>query len=199
MEFKRSNYKDIERYFLNTWIKFEEFGDTLFYVQSVRESGIKGVTERDEDFVMELHEDQPYVVNYVLPSRAIFQLGNRAAMIRRVPAKQYRRGLCADNTQAIYPDTSGDIDLNKRVLIAYTNKPSYCSFTEAFTSKGDKRITTALSPRMWASRKNGTISFDTTLVAFFHRETNTIEVMNKRFIPEITRHAQAFGDKMEIV
>lgn len=199
MEFKPSTWRDIERYFLGTWIKLEELGDTLLSITRVREDRVTGVTDSDQDFVLELHEDQPYNVDYVLPNRAVFQFGNRAAMIRRIPAKQYRRGLCSENTQVIFVDSGGQVELNKQVLQAYTNKAAYCSFDEAFNSKGDKRLTTALSPRMWASRKAGSISVDTTLVAVFDRKTNKIEVLKKQFIPEITRHARAFGDTMEIV
>ena len=198
MEFKPSTWRDIERYFLGTWIKLEELGDTLLSITRVREDRVTGVTDSDQDFVLELHEDQPYNVDYVLPNRAVFQFGNRAAMIRRIPAKQYRRGLCSENTQVIFVDSGGQVELNKRVLQAYTNKAAYCSFDEAFNSKGDKRLTTALSPRMWASRKAGSISVDAMLVAVFDRKTNKIEVLKKQFIPEITRHARAFGDTMEI-
>lgn len=199
MEFTRSNCKDIERYFHHTWIKLEELGDTLLYVERVFSDRVTGTTDSGQDFVIELHDDQPYTVNYVLPHRAVFQYGNRAAIIRRIPAKQYRRGLCADNTQVFYPDTQSPIDLTQKVLVAYTNKPSYASFTEAFNTKGDKRTTTALSPRMWASRKTGQIYIDTTLVAFYERELKTIRVYKPLFVPELRRHIEAYNDKLELI
>lgn len=199
MEFTRSNHKDIERYFFGTWVKFEEFGDQLFFVLRVRHDHIAGVTDDGTDFILELYDDQPYIVNYVLPHKAVFQYGNRAAIIRRIPAKQYRRGLCADNTQVFYPDTQTPVELSKAVLLAYTNKQSYCSLSDAFNTKGDKRTSTALSPRMWAARKTGYIYIDTTPVAFYNRENNNIQILKLLFVPEIKRHLVAFNDNLEIV
>ena len=199
MEFKRENWKDIERYFHGTWVKFQEYGDTLFYISRVRPDHVAGTTDTDTEFLMELHDDQPYVVEYVLPHRAVFQYGNRAAMIRRIPAKQYRRGLCSDNTSCFYPDTNSPIDIGKKVLQAYTNKAAYSSFTDAFHTKSDKRQTIALSPRMWARRSTGEIYMDLTKIAEYIRSDKKLVVINPKFLPELTRHSVTFKDSVEIV
>jgi len=199
MEFTRSNWKDIQRYFDNTWIKLAEFGDTLFFVATVRSSEITGYTANGDDFILELHDDQPYVVEYVLPHRAVFQHGNRAAFLQRVPAKQYRRGLCSDNTRCIYPDTGGPIDINAKTLLSYTNKTSYRSFGEAFNTKGSKLITVALSPRMWATKSSGSINIDTRHIASYDRKDNKILVHAKQFVPEIKRHIEAFNENIGVI
>jgi hypothetical protein len=203
MELTRSNWKDIERYFSQTWVKFHEFGDKMFFISNVKPSGLTGIDEDGVDFLLELHDDQPYNLEYVLPHKAVFQYGNRAVMMLRVPAKQYRRGLCSENTRCIYPDTHGDgssaIGITEKVLKAYTNKDKYCSFTEAFKTKKEKRTSIALSPRMLAVKKSGAIYVDTTHVATYNRELNSIIVIKPNFKEDMLRHVQAFNDDMEVV
>ena len=72
MLFKSSNANDIEKYYYNTYIKFKEFGDRLFYIQGVTSEKVFGLDENDDYFELLLSDEAPYEVDYILPNKACF-------------------------------------------------------------------------------------------------------------------------------
>lgn len=165
---------DIERYYRNTYVKFKGFGDLLFYIQRVTPENITGVDENGDDFVLTLSEDAPYQLDYILPNRALFQYKDRVAMLQRIPARQYKRGLCPENVRIIRPGVAessngGQIDISFDSLKVFVNKPQYRTLKEAVYSKTrDKEV--ALTPRAWFSRLNQALYFDRAGVAAFNRD-----------------------------
>ena len=149
MEFTTDNWVDIERYYNKTYVKLEQYGDKLFYISSVSPDKVCGTTEDGDVFEIQLHEE-PYHVNYLLPHKSVFQLGERSAMLYRIPAKQYKRGLCAENTRISYIDVPGKLNgmtLNFTYLKQYVTKQAYPSLETAMkNTNGFQSV--ALSPFM---------------------------------------------------
>jgi hypothetical protein len=197
MEFTSSNWRDIQKYYEGTFVKFTEFGDRLFYISQVRPDGISGTDDEDTAFEMYLNDAYPYTVNYLLPHKATFQWKDSVYMLQRIPARQYRRGLCSDNTQITNVATGQAIDVNFQSLKAFVSKPHYSSFSSAFNTKV-KTKAIALSPRM-SYLRTGYILIDNRKVAQYNYDTKKITMMHKIFLPEIMQHMVDHNEHYEVV
>lgn len=184
MIFNSSNVQDISRYYKNTFVKFKEHGDELFYIQNVDHYKITGTHESGEAFTLYLNDETPYEIEYILPHKSFFQYQGRAVMLQRIPAKQYHRGLCAENTQLMFLEGRPlTMDLGFEVLKAFVSKKHFSSLVAAV---GDSEATTlALSPRMMYHRGNGQLYVDFTPVATVNRGKMTISVKKTIFMEEI--------------
>jgi len=199
MECIKENWKDIDRYFRHTYVKVDGYGDTLFFIDHVNPNNISGTTEDNDYFEIELHNHQPFNLSYVLPHKAVFQFNKRAVLLQRVPAKQFKRGLHADNVSLSFTDTGVPIDVTLPALKAFTTKQRYFSFSEAFLSKGNKYLSFALTSRMSCAKASGGIFIDTTKIATFLHESKKIVMEKKAFKPEVERHLALHQDKIEVI
>lgn len=101
MLFVPSVWQDIRKYYENSYVKFQEYGDTLFYIKRVRETEIIGVDENDDEFLLTLEEDVPFNLTYTLPHKGLFMVDGSPHLLHRVPAVQYSRGLTQQNTKTV--------------------------------------------------------------------------------------------------
>lgn len=198
MECIQENWRDIARYFQDTWVKLEGYGDTLFHVEHVNQTRMAGTTQDNDYFEIELHNHQPFNLNYVLPHKAVFQYGKRAVILQRTPAKQFKRGLSSENVAVSFTDSGTMLGLDISVLKAYTAKQNYRSFGEAFSKKGTKDLSVALTPRMSCVRATGRIYIDTTHIGDYNRDTNVITLGIKKFLPEIRYHIEKHRDNIGV-
>lgn len=183
MEFKPSCFRDIDKYYRNTWVKFKEFGEKLFHVRSVDPEVVTGVDEDGNEFVLHLVEEAPYTIDYVLPNRAIFTHRGEVMMLQRVPARQYQRGLSDGNTRIIAVPSGAKRALGVDVLKSFVNKQSFVSLKDALFGKGTQK-SVVLSARMSFLRPAQFLYVDCTAVGDFNRETNTMKV-DPLFLPEV--------------
>jgi hypothetical protein len=197
MEFTSSNYKDIQKYYEGTFVKFTEFGDKLFYIDQVKSSHIRGRDENQIEFELYLDDNAPYTVNYLLPHKALFQWKDSVCLLQRIPARQYKRGLCPDNTMITNVATSTRVDVSFDSLAAFVSKPQYVSFTEAINTKGKVKAL-ALTSRM-SFIKTGYILIDCTKIAVYDYTTRKISMIKPIFAPEIKKHMQEYNEKYEVV
>lgn len=173
MEFISDNWKDIQRYYNNTYVKFQEFGEKLFYIRRVSSTEITGIDEDSVEFCLFLDNSAPYSIDYVLPHRAVFQFGDQAYLLQRYPQRQYSRGLSQDNTRII-PVMGGDCkSMSFSILKAFTNKQKYFTLREAMFDKG-KQKSVALSSRFSFDRLQQRVLLDTTPVAAVDRASSVI-------------------------
>lgn len=167
MQFVPSARSDIQKYYLNTFLKFKETGDLLLYLTGVDNHAITGQVEDGRDFKLYLSETDPYEVDYILPHKSFFQFGEKAVMLQRIPARQYFRGISPENTAVVFK-VPGQGELSKlnlgfEVLKAFVQKQKFLSLTEAMAAKD---LTSAvLGPRMMYMKANKTIYIDFTPVA----------------------------------
>lgn len=197
MDFTSSNWRDIQKYYECTYVKFSEFGDRLFYIQQVRPDGISGIDDEQTAFEMYLSDAAPYTVNYLLPHKATFQWKDSVYLLQRIPARQYRRGLCSDNTMITNVATGVKIEIGFNSLKAFVSKPCYSSFSNAFNTKV-KTKAIALSPRMTYLR-SGFILIDSHKVAQFDYTTKRILMIHKLFLPEIMQHMVDHNEQYEVI
>jgi hypothetical protein len=191
MIFSPKNADDIQRYYRNTYVKFHETGDKLFFIRDVSNYVVRGVDEEQTEFELYLSEEFPYEVDYVIPHKSYFQYKNKACMLQRHPAKQYQRGLSNHNTHIYALGRSGQmgqIDTGFDVLKAYVAKQTFPAFDKAVTSKG-KIISVAMSPRFAYVPELKQIFADNMLVAWVDHPNHKVNVFHSVFMPEINELA----------
>lgn len=187
MQFNSQNWEDISRYYRHTYVKFKETGDTLFYIRDVRPDAVRGTDQDGTEFVLYLNHDDPYEVNYVLPNKSYFQFAKRACMLQRIPAKQYRRGICADNVRITGLSKTGGltaIDLTFDTLKAFVSKQAFPSIRTVLLQKS-KPLSIAVSPRFAYVPEIGALFCDQVCVAKIDKKAKTISILVPIFKPEI--------------
>lgn len=187
MIFNSSSHEDINRYYKNTYVKFKETGDTLYYIRSVNSEVVRGTDASGTEFELWLSDEHPYEVDYILPNKSYFQYKKRACLLVRVPAKQYQRGLSANNTRVNSLTKTGSIqqiELNFDVLTEFVNKQAFPSITKAILNKA-KETSIVLAPRFAYVPDTRGIYADTSLVAEVRPDDKLIVVRHPIFLPEI--------------
>jgi len=200
MECKPSTYNDISRYFLHSYVKLREFGDKLLFLESVNKERCIFVDADSELFEVILEESAPYHLEYVLPRRAVFAFRDSVYLLQRVPARQYHRGCCDENTRILEVFTGQRVDVNFRSLTAYVAKPSYVDLNTALFERVSKRtVGVPLTNRISFSRLNQLFYVDTIPVATFNREANAIMMKHDQFYPELSRLSTKANLSLEFV
>lgn len=188
MIFNVQNKKDIERYYNNTYVKFTETGDRIFRIASVNGEAVKAVDSTGFEVWIDLKED--YHVNYIIPGRKIFQMGEYAAMLYRKPARQYFRGMHSENTGFVILNQTGEwkecpVDFGN--IESFINKGQYPTID--FQSLSSSPFSVAIDDQI-AMAKNGQILFGFISIGHFEPEYKRIshEALFGKEIKDIFKH-----------
>lgn len=187
MQFVPSCHDDISRYFRGTFVKFQEYGDKLFYIRDVHSREISGTTEDHQEFRLYMKEDMPYNVEFLLPRKSFFQMDRHAVLLSRIPAKQYRRGICRENTSIASLDVSGMFQMEEvgfSSLRAYVNKQEFPSLNVAVANK-EKNHSIALSPRMAYVSRTRTLFIDDLPVAHLDTKAKQCTILQPIYRDEV--------------
>lgn len=177
MQFVPDVWRDIDRYYKDTWVKFREFGDRLFYIHHVSSEQVTGKDQDGDEFVLYLTNELPYSLSYVLPHRAVFQHKTDALILQRIPARQYKRGLSSENTRICRVVDGKELDFAIGYLNSYVNKQSYATLREAlFETSKSKSL--ALGGRFAYDRLDQRLFLDSKIIAKFNREMNVLRVLS---------------------
>lgn len=201
MLFVPSVWQDIRKYYEGSYVKFAEFGDKLFFIQTVRENEIKGIDEDDEPFVLTLDEEAPYNLTYTLPHKGLFSLDGVAYLLYRVPAQQYSRGITSNNTKIMSVADGRSLSLSFQRLRAYVQKQPYVSMEEALFSKS-KDVSVCLSRRFSFYRPKQTLYVDNVPLFTFKRKETTFQPLNSvalALLPEVKALCSVSEKTKEIV
>ena len=176
------NWRDIQKYYEHTFVKFREYGDKLFFIQRVTNKAVEGTHDGGkEDFILSLNSAVPYELDFILPHKSMFQFKNKALMLYRVPARQYYRGLCEENTKIISPATGEPANLSWAVLSAYVEKQSFYTLKAAMSSK--KSGSFALNSRMCVD-SGGRLFLDSVQIG---QLSNGVLAVSKNFMDEASK------------
>lgn len=179
MIFSKETYNDIIRYYKDTVIKLKESGDRLWKVDYINSNEVQ-LTDTD-GFHLYLDLNDPYEVDYPLPGRAVFQMGDVAALLVRKPAKQYKRGLSNENTSLVYlSDTMGwrSLDFSIHTLQQFVDKPCYQTIGNDYGLSS-----VALSPVF--SYCNQDLYALNKKIGIINKDTKTVSLITSLFKPEI--------------
>ena len=197
MLFTSSAWQDIDKYYQGTYTKFKEFGDKLFRITQVSPHKVVGIDQDEVEFDLFLSDDHPYEVDYVLPNRAVFQYRDRAFLMQRVPARQYKRGLCDGNVRIINVDTGEVFPIGFAILKSYVTKQQYFTFSEALKRKG-KLKSYALNSRMSLSVPSFSLRIDTTKIGHYSTDSKKLYV-NSLFIADVQAQLKNNNETLEVV
>lgn len=200
MECKPSVHGDIQRYFQGTYVKLKEFGDKLFYLESVNKEQVVLVDENKDNFVILLEEADPYHLEYVLPHRAVFPFRDSVSLLQRIPAKQYHRGCCGENTRIVDIFTNTTYEIHFRSLTAYIAKPNYVDVQSALFDKASKKLVgVAITDRISFGRLSQAFYVDNRVVGTFNRDKSQVEMVHAFFKPELAALFQKANLPMEFL
>jgi len=191
MIFMSSNWEDINRYYKNTYVKFSEMGEKLFFIRYVSPDAVCGVDEDHVDFELCLSDEHPYEVDFLLPHKSFFQLGKRAVALSRHPAKQYQRGLSDSNTRLYSLRSDGTTEamqLGFDTLKAYVSKQKFPSLDEAIANKGRMTSTVLTSRIAYVPRSKG-LYVDMVPIGEVDTTSKLIRLRSPIFVPELTEIA----------
>lgn len=199
MQLSSNNWRDIQKYYEHCYTKFRETGDEIFLIRRVSPSLIEGIGEDKTPLNCFLHneEDQePYLLDYILPKKSFFEFDGKACLLNRIPARQYKRGLCSENTQILSLGADGGfskLNIDFPVLKAYIQKQSFRSFAEA-----KELPSVALSPRI-ALTMSGFIFVDAVKIGHYDFVSKTITTKHKSFKPELEEILQRTHEVISFV
>lgn len=166
MIFNKANFEDIKKYYEKTWVKFPRLeGDTLWHIDRVTSDMIEVTSDAGEEALFSLSKDYP--VDFVLPGKAVYQFGQNAAYLSRIPARMWKKGMSANNTQfKVLTGTAWKplkFDIN--VIKAFVNKPDYMDPYSAVNSFQKSALdSAAINPRI-SMNQVGSIFLDEVMIA----------------------------------
>ncbi len=180
MQFTTDNWDDIRKYYLGSFIKLKEHGDLLFRIDHVDRTRVSGTVEDGREFILYMNNENPYEIDYVLPHKSFFQYGKDACQLFRIPARQYMRGICVQNTAVSKFSPVGERSemgaLDFPVLKAFVAKQPFHSLTTAVSKHNPDGLRSfVLTPRMAFHRSTKNLYIDFTKVA-------TVDVPSKAII-----------------
>lgn len=213
MKFCAENAKDIDKYFRGSYMKFVGMSATLadgspvpvpaeavHFVDRVEGDVVKGKFTQEGERVPFLFHLYPSSaapapeVEFILPKKSYFNTPHGACLLYRIPARQYRKGVCADNTaiqllHSAYAFAPQEISFD--LLTLYVGK-------QAFEKFGPHNNSYAVSKRMAVSM-TGIIFLDQTRIGSINYDKSLIQVNQQMFVPEINSVLRTHGQDYTVV
>lgn len=171
-----NNYQDAKKYYEGCWIKVAECGDRIYTVDSVTRkytdlsSPPRG--DNDEDAEIRIDMEKGYNIQYVIPKKTVFQFGESALLLQRIPARMWRKGMDQKNTEFLTLSAKGvwkKIAMSTDVIEGFVNKPSYLSVEDATHQFKFSLESAAITPRI-SLTKEGSVFIDTIFVGKLKRD-----------------------------
>jgi hypothetical protein len=184
----KTNYEDIVKYYKKTYVKLRECGEVIYLITEVYKDKIILQDIQGEEVAICL--EQGYNLDYVIPKKTVYQHGENALFLSRIPARMWQKGMSNKNTMFQLLSAAGSWHphpFDIKVIDGFVNKPSYFSLDDAVTNftKGDHLQSAALTPRISMSRK-GAVFIDTVMVGRFAATSRTV-TFKKIFRDEIVQ------------
>lgn len=188
MKISRFNYEDVRRYYKNTYVKFKETGDHVWFIREVDPEKLVAVDDKGEEVAIDLYKE--YEIEYIIPGKTAFQFGDRAYALRRIPLRQFYRGMHPENTEFVELAADGKWrkqNLSFDIVQGFVNKPVYWQIQDVIPAalKGEG-LSWALSPQIAVSVNGEVMTVSGTSigrVGFL----NKMMACNKLFVPELER------------
>lgn len=180
------NWEDATKYFKDCYVKFKETGDEIFFVETVSPSLLVACNRAGEEVGLDLNNG--YTLDYVIPKKTIYQWGEQATMLSRIPARMWKKGINKANTRfevLRYNGTWQPSGFDFNTLEAFVNKPCYTTFAdfEKSVRNGGPMESAAISPRVSASR-DGSVFIDSVKVGQFYPDKKLLK-LKAIFYPEL--------------
>ena len=178
MLINRDNWKDVQRYYQGTFVKFRGEDDKVFKITNVDPNQVVAQDSSGEQVYVDL--SRPYNLDYVIPKKAVYQFGDNAAFLSRIPARMWRKGMDEKNTRIHTCTDIGTwqgVELKHATIEGFVNKPGYFDYVDARSQflNGTSLKSAALSPRVLVTRK-GQVFIDQVVVGRIEFDKNILSV-----------------------
>ncbi len=176
MLINKDNWQDVKKYYQGTFVKLrstsEELGDKIWKITDVTSSQVFAEDSQGDGVYIDLA--RPYHLDYAIPKKTVYQSGEFAAILMRVPARMWRKGIDAKNTEIHLCNESGSFSkslLSIQAIEGFVNKPGYFKTEDAIKQfkEGSSLQSAALNPRMFLTRK-GALFIDQVMVGRYKFE-----------------------------
>lgn len=201
MKFCVENISDIDKYFRNTFVKFTGLRGTfqdgtdcppaeelVHSVERISGNIISGKRWEDGQTIPYQFYLYPEAdahapdVEFILPKKSFFNADEGAYLLQRIPARQYRRGICADNTIIQLLHSGGgfiNAGVDMSLLNKYIQKPCFYPFAERAVSYAvSRRMAVAVTGHIYVDYMDiGTINYETGVInvlPMFHAEVEGV-------------------------
>lgn len=191
MELYSSEWKDIQRYYNNTFVKLPQFGDQVFQVREVKPQHVILHDRAGDVYKIDLaDEGEPaFSFDYVLPHKAVFFWKNSVYQLARRPARQYYRGCSSENTTITEIFSGRGQSISFESLEAFSMKPQYFTLRQALEEPNKKVLGVPLTKRFSFNKQDQCLYVDNRGVAVFDRDAKTFVMFNGMniFAPEVKK------------
>lgn len=185
MKFNKENWEDLKKYFEKSYMKFPKLGEQAVYVESVCSDGLSGKllpNNEHEGWKYTFTEGSGLDFEYILPKKSFFEYEGLAYLLERIPAQQYKRGLCRDNCSIkclTIHDGFIAVSLSLELVNAYTMKQNFQGFRKEST-QGSYPVSSRI-----AVDSTGKIYVDTIRVGAYWPDAGEIILNHPTFKEEI--------------
>lgn len=165
-----TNWKDVQKYYQGTFIKLRELGEVPLLVDRVTDKAIWGIKQDGEKVELVLCEEG-YDLDYCIPKKTVYQCGEFAYIIERVPARMWRKGWSSENSVVSVIGDNGSfskVNWDINAVAAFVNKPAYCNLEDLRSGY----ISVALNNRFYAYKNF--IGVDESVIGVFDLNKQTI-------------------------
>lgn len=186
----QESWEDFKKYYEKTWVKFPKLSqDTLWFVERVTPEFAEVSTSNHDEAMIDLKRG--YDMDFVIPKKTVYQYGDSAACLSRIPARMWKKGMSKANTQfqVLLPQGWMAVNFDPQIIEGFINKPSYLDVYPNITKlqgENPELISMAITPRISMNGK-GNVFIDSVMVAKYVPKTSTITVKSL-FAPEIVPH-----------
>lgn len=205
MKFCTDNVKDIDKYFRGTYVKFMGMSgvfsdgtecapaeELVHSIDTIQSNVIKGKRLENGEtvpyqFLLYAEAVAPAPeVEFILPKKSYFNTDEGACLLSRIPARQYRRGICNDNTSIalLKGNTHTERGVDLALLDKYVRKPQPYTFQV-------RDVSYAVSRRI-AVATTGAVFVDSTQVGTINYEHKRLHVL-PLFMPEFLQVLRDLG------
>jgi hypothetical protein len=189
MEINRNNWEDVKKYYEKTWVKFPRLSqDQLWHIDRVNPDFCEVSSTNGDEALIDMNKG--YEMDFVLPKRTIFQHGDKAVMLSRIPARMWKKGISKANTSFAILSTNGWTagEFDPSLIEGFINKPSYFGVKEIiaeYTKPNPEKLSMAFSPRFAVNAKGG-VYIDTVLVGRLQfLKAGPVLTVKKIFAPDL--------------
>lgn len=202
MKFCLETAKDLGKYFNGTFVKFMGirgvFSDgtecapadeLVHFIDGINGNCIKGKRyENGENvpFQFMLYSEHAHAapeIEFILPKKSFFNTEQGTMLLQRIPARQYRRGICNDNTHITLLKSNGgwqNQQVSSALLDQYIRKPAFPPFHPSDVSYAvSRRIAVANAQVFVDQTAIGTINYDKKSVAVLPLFASEIQAILK--------------------
>ena len=186
MKISSDNWEDVNKYFNGTYVKFREEGELVYKIIKVNSEELIAQDMNGNKVKVDLSKE--YDLDYILPKKTVYQQGEFAYILTRIPKRMWSKGVCDQNTaiMRLYMGEWGGIPVSIDNFVSFVGKNTFYTFDAAVSNfKGGGSLQSAALSNRVSMDRSGSIYVDTVRIGTYHYEQKNL-MLKKAFISAIS-------------